>query len=442
MKNWLDYRFENNPNDIFLRNKDRVFSYEEVGNNVYDRALALQDFGVQKSHKVGIFLSDSLDFIESYLSCYKINAISVILNTKWKESELTNALDLVSLDFIICSFSDKKLFLNCGKPIIFIEELSKSFGSCAPKSIIPKMKAEDIQSILFTSGTEGNPKAVCLTYDNFYQSSLKWEKAVFLNNSDSYMLCLPLYHIGGLAILMRALHIGFSVNLNFDLKNNFTYFKNISIISVVPTLLMNCIKNDEYLEYLKSIRVIIVSGSGMSRKLFEKCKKESLNIFFSYGMTETCSSICGYWLLEKNNHYQSVGYPFEGVSIKIENQNIIIESNTIMKSYFNGSDTKGIFKTSDCGAMNNDLLVYGRIDETIISGGKNIDPLESIKAIKTFLPNCEISQFKKNDPYWGEINSLHIYTNSKITADEIKQKLKKMISDYKIPKEIIIKQPI
>ena len=48
MRDWLNYRFENNPSKTFLRAENRTFSYEEVGNIVYDRALALIDFGVKK----------------------------------------------------------------------------------------------------------------------------------------------------------------------------------------------------------------------------------------------------------------------------------------------------------------------------------------------------------------------------------------------------------
>ena len=442
MQDWLNYRFENNPNDIFLRIKNRDFSYDEIGNIVYDRALALTDFGVQSNHRAGIFLSDPLDFIETYLSCYKIKAISVILNTKWKENELKNALEEVPLDFIICNFSDKKLFVKFGKPLIFMEELSKSFGSCAPKIIEKEINNDDIQSILFTSGTQGSPKPVCLTYNNFYQSSLKWKKAIMLSHQDSYLLCLPLYHIGGLAIIMRALHIGFSVSINLNIKNNFIPFKNISIISVVPTLLISLMKNAELLRDFKNMRAIIVSGGPASETLIAECKKESLNIFISYGMTETCSSICGYWVLDNNTDNKSVGFPFEGVDISIENKNIIIKSDTVMKNYFNGPAVNGVFITSDYGEFKGDLQIYGRADDTIISGGENIDPSEVRDAIKSIIPSCEISQFKKSDSYWGEISRLCIYTDYKITPEDLKEELKKIISDYKIPREIIIKKPL
>ena len=88
MRDWLNYRFENNSNDTFLQIKDRNFSYQEIGNIVYDRALALYDLGVIQKQKVGIFLSDPSDFIEAYLSCYKIQATSVIFNTKWNVQDL------------------------------------------------------------------------------------------------------------------------------------------------------------------------------------------------------------------------------------------------------------------------------------------------------------------------------------------------------------------
>ena len=441
MRDWLNYRFENNPSKTFLRAENRTFSYEEVGNIVYDRALALIDFGVKKNHRVGIFLSGPLDFIETYLSCYKIRATSIILNPKWKENELKNIFQEVPLDFIICNFSDKKLFVQFGKPLIFIEELSKSFGSCSPKIIKEKINKNDIQSILFTSGSQGYPKPVCLTYNNFYQSSLKWEKAIDLQSQDEYLLCLPLYHISGLAVIMRALHIGFSISLNMNIKNNFILFDKSSVISVVPTLLIDLMQDSKILECLKNMRCIIVSGSAISKKILSDCKIAKLNMFISYGMTETCSSICGFWLLKNNNSEKSVGYPFEGVNISTENKNIIIQSNTVMKKYFNGLPTNGVFKTLDYGDFGEDLLLYGRVDDTVISGGENIDPSEVISAIKKIIPSCEIEQFKKEDSYWGEINRVYIHTKQEITPEQLRLELKKIISNYKIPHEIFIKKP-
>ena len=52
--------------------------------------------------------------------------------------------------------------------------------------------------------------------------------------------------------------------------------------------------------------------------------------------------------------------------------------------------------------------------------------------------NCKVVPFKEDDSYWGEISGIHIYTNQKIKSNYVKSELRKIISDYKIPKKIII----
>ena len=435
MKDWLKYRYSE---DAFIYFNQKKYSFKDINNTVYDRVLSFIDFGIKKDDKVALFLEDPLDFIEVYLACYQTQVCSIPLNFKWKKNELKNALELVSPDFIICNYKDKNLFTELNKPIIFIEELSKSFGSCYPDEISDSFNYYTIQSILFTSGTEGLPKPVCLTYNNFYQSSMKWIKAIDLNKSDTYLLSLPLYHISGLAIIMRALHVGFAVNIDKPSSG----ISNADVFSVVPTMLIELIKRKENIENLKKIRCIVLSGSKTPKSLLVDCERHGLNIFLSYGMTETCSSICGFWPLRENkNMWKTVGKPFDGVNIEIKKNQVVIRSNTVMEKYFNGKNIDGQFETSDIGSFeNNYLKLNGRLDNIVVSGGENIDQAEIIKAISSIGDFDKIIPFKKEDDYWGEINGVYIHTNERIKPDDIKVKLKKLISGYKIPKEIIIRK--
>ena len=436
MKNWLNHRLSE---DCFIRFNKKQYSFQNIGDTVYDRTLSLIDFGVKKGDKIALFLPEALDFIEAYLACYKIQSPSIILNHKWRQNELRNALETVPPDFIVCSYKHKSLFLEFKKPIIFIEELSKSFGSCYANEIDDSINKEAIQSILFTSGTQGFSKPVCLTYDNFYQSSIKWKKAIGLNKNDKYLLSLPLYHVSGLAIIMRSLHLGFSVNINSAPAG----ISDSTVFSAVPTLLTELLKDEKNINDLQKIRCIVLSGSKASQALLAKCKKHNLNIFLSYGMTETCSSICGSWpFKEKEHNVKIVGKPFEGVKIKVINNQIFIKSNTVMKKYFNGNLTNGEFATSDKGSIeNNFLTLNGRLDDIVISGGENINPSEVVEAIESIAKFDKIITFKKEDPYWGEVLGVYIYTNQKIDSDYIKSKLESIISKHKIPKEIVIKNP-
>ena len=85
MKDFLKIRSLDSPNDVFIKFKKREYSFKEINDIIYDRSLSLLDFGIKSDNKVAIFLADSFEFIEAYLACYKVRAISVVLNNKWKK---------------------------------------------------------------------------------------------------------------------------------------------------------------------------------------------------------------------------------------------------------------------------------------------------------------------------------------------------------------------
>ena len=437
-KDWLTIQSQKYPDKIFLRYEENEYSFKDFNNMVYDKALSLVDFGVKNNNKVILFLSNPIDFIEAYLACYKIGAISVIFNHTWKEFEINKALEAVQPDYIICSWDNQFVFNKQKTPKILIEELSKSYGSCYSSNISNELCGDDIQSILFTSGTNGFPKPVCLTYDNFYKSSLKWKDRINLVSSDNYILVLPLFHIGGLAIIMRSLHIGFSIDFIENLKN-LNINNDSSVISLVPTMLQKIIDQKICSESLRRLKCIILSGSNIQSDLLELSEKLNLNIFISYGMTESCSSVCGFWPFKEKSFIGSVGRPFNGVDIYSEGEKIIIKSDTIMHSYYGKSPNQGILKTDDLGYVQDGYIyLNGRDDNIVISGGENIDQTEVVNAIYSIGDFNQVIAYKKNDSYWGEISGVRIVSNKKVDASYIKKKLNGIISRHKIPKEIII----
>ena len=156
-------------------------------------------------------------------------------------------------------------------------------------------------------------------------------------------------------------------------------------------------------------------------------------------MTESCSSVCGFWPFKEKPFIGSVGQPFNGVDIYAENNKIIIKSDTIMHSYYGKSPHKGILKTEDLGYVENGYTyINGRNDNILISGGENIDQTEVVNAIYSIGDFNQVIPYKKNDPYWGEVIGVKIISNEKVDANYIKRKLNDIISNHKITKEIII----
>ena len=110
-----------------------------------------------------------------------------------------------------------------------------------------------------------------------------------------------------------------------------------------------------------------------------------------------------------------------------------------MRSYYGKPRNKGILKTEDLGYVENGYTyLNGRSDNILISGGENIDQTEVVNAIYSIGDFNQVIPYKKNDPYWGEVSGVKIISNKKVDANYIKQKLNDIISNHKIPKEIII----
>ena len=91
------------------------------------------------------------------------------------------------------------------------------------------------------------------------------------------------------------------------------------------------------MQSLRSLRAIVLGGEPGDKELLSKCLDLKLNIFISYGMTETCSGISGFWLHEHPDKIQSAGKAFKGVDISQNNGYIAIKSPMNMKQYFCGT---------------------------------------------------------------------------------------------------------
>ena len=173
----------------------------------------------------------------------------------------------------------------------------------------------------------------------------------------------------------------------------------------------------------------------MNNNLTRSIKKYKLPAYMSYGMTESCSGIAGYWM---NNDSMYKTHP--GVNICVDKSKLSIQSPTIMKKYMYGKNTNNRIEIPDICTIHKDgvFQIRGRSNKTAISGGENI----SIPYIKKHIE--EYPEIKKcileivQDRQWGEILHASIQCNKKITLEILLDKLKKDLPKYMIPKKITI----
>ena len=264
--------------------------------------------------------------------------------------------------------------------------------------------------IISTSGSEGAPKAVQLTNRNLATAAAAANQRLPLQPGDLWLACLPLYHIGGQAILWRCaeagatvlLHEGFDASKVADDLSN----KPVTHISLVPTMLARLLEIGA--KPPPSLRHAIIGGAALSMALYERAKAAGWPLNPSYGMSESSAQIATWVESDGPWHEGLVGTALgENETSLNEDGRIQIRGPQIMAGYL-GEETRNPndwFTTGDLGKIDSNLrlTVTGRADDMLISGGRNVHPSE----VESCLAACpgiqDVAITALPDPVWGDL---------------------------------------
>ncbi|HEY9276509.1 MAG TPA: AMP-binding protein [Candidatus Nanopelagicaceae bacterium] len=290
-------------------------------------------------------------------------------------------------------------------------------GPALSTAPLPTSVSPDVALVVMTSGSTGAPKSVALSSRALIANARATHKFIGANVGDRWSLLLPTTHIAGLNVLIRSIELG-TIPVTIENSADFT--------AIVPTQLHRALTSDSRLfNHLKGCRAILVGGAPLSEELRKLASGRGLNIVTTYGTTETCGGVV----------YN--GIALEGIEFKLKDGRIAIKGPQLASGYLESElpMDDGWFITSDLGEIQDGkLIVLGRIDDQIISGGEKI----SLSAIESYLQNefanQEIVAFGKADPEWGE--KLCIATTQALSIDAVSTKLKSKFGSHVSPKEV------
>ena len=428
------------PEDIFIHYNNHDITYENMAYSIEDRIKSMQAINIKKGELVGLYFNNSLNLLEVLFACIELQVIPLIIPNNFTSNEFDNLNKNIKFDYLITNWDKLDHLKNSKIPTFPIEELSPGIGGCA-SSKKNKLNDNQIACLLLTSGTTGSPKIVQISLKNIIESCNAWNKQLRFKKKDIYLCCLPIHHIGGLSIIFRSLLYGFKVVLIDEFDKDLCIDKiikyKVSLISFVPTMLSRVIKSKEVVKLHNSLRGIILSGSYSNSRLIKDAIDKKLNIYKSYGMTESCSGITGFWVKDNMKYIDSVGTAHDKVNIKIIKDEIFLQGPSIVNEYYNDEKIENWYKTNDIGYINKDgfLYVLNRNNHPI-SGGENIDIKEVEKIIYSHPNVKKVFIRSTDDQEWGKRIIAYIKSDN-LDEGEIKNWLKTKISNYKIPKEFI-----
>jgi long-chain acyl-CoA synthetase len=373
---------------------DRVYSYAEVGDLVNRAARGLQQQGVKKGTRVGLFLPNTPYYVILYFAILKAGGVVVNFNPLYApreiEKQIANCgcelmatLDLEQLyaklhpllgktslrQIIICPMAD---ILPFAKKIIFpfikfrelahiphdefhvpFAELTKNDGKVIPTAIDPE---NDVAVLQYTGGTTGLPKGAMLTHANITANtaqSVMWYPGITYGE-EKMLGVLPFFHVFAMTAVMNfTLYSGGEIIMlpRFDLKQTIQtiHKKRPTLFQGVPTIYTAINHFKDIASYdLSSIRFCISGGAGLPVEVktgFEKLTGCAL--VEGYGLSETspvatCNPVDGV------NKTGTIGLPIPGTIIEIisledrttpvpqgERGEVCITGPQVMKGYWN-----------------------------------------------------------------------------------------------------------
>jgi len=448
MNHYIEYSNDKYPDHTFISYKNNSVTFSDFYHNVSSKSRILAKLNFNATSKIGVLLSNPIDILELYFSCLQLNIIPIIFPSDITNDELQKIIDHHNISLIITEWVRKHQVVSVkNSDFFYIQELSPNYGGCADLEFEKKINnLNQIQSMHLTSGSTGFPKLINLSFQNFISSVDQWNQEINFSSFDRYIQCLPLNHIAGLSILIRSQLKGFETILmdKFDSKKiNFEIDNGATLVSLVPSMVRRLLDNRAGRAFPKKFKGIIIGGDSCSENLIKELMTYNIPIYKVYGMTETCSGICGFWVNKYPEMLNSVGKPFKGTKIRINNSIINIEGPTITPYNHNNQPTNGLFQTSDLGYFKDRFLfIDGRSDDIVISGGENI----SLSQIKNILMNHQqiknVHLVTEKDDTYGDKIIAYIVLNDSISIDNILNFCKKYLPRNKLPDEIEIVEEI
>ncbi|WP_412479625.1 class I adenylate-forming enzyme family protein [Azonexus sp. IMCC34839] len=268
----------------------------------------------------------------------------------------------------------------------------------------------EVALIISTSGSEGQPRAAQLSNAQLSSAAKAANLHLDLKSGDVWLNCLPLYHIGGQSILWRCALAGATVVLHegFEpdaIARDFARHA-ITHISLVPAMLARLL--DAGIAPPPSLRCAMIGGAALSLPLYQRGVAAGWPLRPSYGMSETGAQIATWQPDDGPWHEGLVGRVMPGHEIAIAaDGRIRLRGPQLMLGYVDGSglDADGWFTTGDLGRLDAEgrLTVLGRADDMLISGGKNVHPLEVESCLAACPGVIDVAVTGRPDPVWGDL---------------------------------------
>jgi len=419
LDNWLSQRAETCPDRVALIAEGRELTYAELESQATAAARRLAARGVRRGATVALTLAPGIDYVVVVHALMKLGAVAYPVNTRLPPPELEAELGRVRPGLVVGNRSD----------------LGQS------EADLPLLGEHDLDAVhcrILTSGTSAGPRPIGVTYGNHLWSAVGSAFNLGVEPTDRWLCCLPLFHIGGLSIVVRSVIYGTAavVHDGFDVDRVAASLEGdgVTMISLVATQLMRLLEADVD---LLPLRAVLVGGGPVPEDVLEEAIGRGATVVQTYGLTEAASQVTTLEPGEAHRRLGSAGRPLLTTHLRIQQGEILVQGPTVAPGT---ADEDGWLHTGDLGRIDAEgfLYVEGRLGDMIVSGGENISPTEVEAALLRHPDISEAAVVGREDAEWQEAVTAVVVLRpgAVVDGEDLRSHCAAVLAGYKVPKRI------
>lgn len=421
-----------------------TLTYSELHAQIAMCTAAFEYSGVRFGTRVALYQPTSLRCVVTLLTLIEMGAVVCPISTRVPPAQIEAMAERVRAKAVYFVDRATPTFNSDLSPILFDAMASEVETASSWHDLEP----DRVATIIHTSGSSGTPKPVVHTLENHLAAARASNQNIQLTRGDIWLLSLPLYHVGGFAILFRTMQAGAAVRIpkpEESLSKSLAR-PDLTHISLVSTQLYRLLQNDADTANLQRLKAVLMGGSAMPEELITRAIELGIPIHTSYGMTEMCSQITSTPPQADTETLKTSGLPLQPDSVRISDTGEIEVGGTArFQGYLDDRGElatpfteDGFFPTGDHGRFDDHgrLIVTGRKDNQFISGGENIQP-EQIEYALCQIPGIlQAVVVPVPNPEYGHRPVAYIRSETEWTEDILRETLRATLPGFMIPDAI------
>ncbi|PKH57193.1 o-succinylbenzoate--CoA ligase [Shewanella sp. Choline-02u-19] len=429
------------PDSIAYKISGHAVSYQQLSQYVVAIGEQLKQAGLQQGNRVACIANNSPELLKLYWACVDHGLLFCPVSPRFAQKQLIELIQTHQYRYCWLSNNTQALLPDLKAKLLTLGQdntrlLEFEFGKTSPQQSLKIDPAQAVDAIL-TSGSTGLPKAAVHSLQNHIASAKGAKTLIDIMETDSWLLSLPLFHIGGLAILNRCALVGACVvfeDKSITLAEQLTR-DQVSHLSLVSAQLQQLLSADTHCFH--HVKAMLLGGGAISADLLNQLAVLNINAFTSYGMTEMGSQITtGIARADSSS-----GQLLPQRELKIVDGEIWLKGDCLFLGYLGvdglnkpqdtSLEIQGWFRSTDLGHWdkNGNLCIDGRLDNMFVCGGENLQPEEIEAVLKQHPLIADAIVFAKADDKFGHLPVAIIKLANDLASQPSEAELTEFLAD-------------